>query len=294
MKKYFSLALIALTVFSCIEESETTQNPLVKPLSDTVPLVSMADSLSYALGSSLGTGLRDNFKDVNIDELLKGVKDCINDSFPRMDQTAAKAKVVAFRNRPDSVGDKNDLAYAFGVDFASAYSTFGDMTKLNLEVYKRAVKHGLFEDQLQIDPRHASDFMTKFRREMMQQSMKVEEDKMKSVPYITTPSGLKYKVYRQGSGPKPTSPSDQVTVHYRGTLLNGTIFDSSYERQQPASFNLDQVIKGWTEGLMLMNVGSKFEFYIPSNLAYGPQGNRGIPGNSDLIFIVELLNVNGK
>jgi FKBP-type peptidyl-prolyl cis-trans isomerase len=211
-----------------------------------------------------------------------------------MDQTAAKAKVVAFRNRPDSVADKNDLAYAFGVDFASAYSTFGDMTKLNLEVYKRAVKHGLFEDQLQIDPRHASDFMTKFRREMMQQSMKVEEDKMKSVPYITTPSGLKYKVYRQGSGPKPTSPSDQVTVHYRGTLLNGTIFDSSYERQQPASFNLDQVIKGWTEGLMLMNVGSKFEFYIPSNLAYGPQGNRGIPGNSDLIFIVELLNVNGK
>ncbi|MGD2130120.1 MAG: FKBP-type peptidyl-prolyl cis-trans isomerase [Lysobacterales bacterium] len=105
-----------------------------------------------------------------------------------------------------------------------------------------------------------------------------------------TDSGLQYKVITMGDGPKPKA-TDRVTVNYRGTLLDGTEFDSSYSRNQPMTFQLDQVIPGWTEGLQLMPVGSKFEFYIPSNLAYGPNGAGPIGPNSTLIFEVELLSI---
>jgi len=106
----------------------------------------------------------------------------------------------------------------------------------------------------------------------------------------STASGLQYKVIKEGKGPKP-KPTDTVKVHYRGTLLDGTEFDSSYKRGEPVEFPLDQVIKGWTEGLQLMPVGSKYQFWIPANLAYGEPGNRGIPPNSTLIFEVELLDI---
>ena len=108
----------------------------------------------------------------------------------------------------------------------------------------------------------------------------------------STASGLQYKVIREGKGPKPKA-TDVVKVHYRGTLLDGTEFDSSYKRGEPVEFPLDQVIKGWTEGLQLMTVGSKYQLYIPANLAYGEPGNRGIPPNSTLQFEVELLEIVG-
>jgi FKBP-type peptidyl-prolyl cis-trans isomerase len=106
----------------------------------------------------------------------------------------------------------------------------------------------------------------------------------------STASGLQYKVIKEGKGPKP-KPTDTVKVHYRGTLLDGTEFDSCYKRGEPVEFPLDQVIKGWTEGLQLKPVGSKYQFWIPANLAYGEPGNRGIPPNSTLIFEVELLDI---
>lgn len=104
-----------------------------------------------------------------------------------------------------------------------------------------------------------------------------------------TESGLQYKVITEGKGDKPTA-EDTVTVNYKGTLLDGTVFDSSYDRKQPATFPLKGVIKGWTEGLQLMNAGAKFEFYIPADLAYGERGNRNIEPNSTLIFEVELIS----
>lgn len=110
--------------------------------------------------------------------------------------------------------------------------------------------------------------------------------------YATTASGLKYMVLRKGDGKSP-SATDEVTVNYSGQLLDGTVFDSSYDRGEPATFPLNRVIPGWTEGLQLMKENGKTVFYIPSGLAYGEQGAPGaIPPNSDLIFTVELIKVN--
>lgn len=112
---------------------------------------------------------------------------------------------------------------------------------------------------------------------------------------LTLPSGLQYEVLTRGEGPKPEA-SDQVEVHYTGKLIDGTVFDSSVDRGMPATFGVTQVIPGWVEALQLMNAGSKWRLYIPSNLAYGPNGAPGSPigPNATLIFDVELLKVIGK
>ncbi len=108
----------------------------------------------------------------------------------------------------------------------------------------------------------------------------------------TTPSGLKYQVLKHGTGTVSPKPTDTVNVHYHGTLLNGTVFDSSVERGQPISFPLNGVIRGWTEGLQLMKVGDKFKFEIPPDLAYGAASpSPKIPPNSTLVFEVELLGI---
>jgi FKBP-type peptidyl-prolyl cis-trans isomerase FklB len=114
---------------------------------------------------------------------------------------------------------------------------------------------------------------------------------------VTLPSGLEYKILKEGTGPKPTA-ADTVVCNYKGTLLDNTEFDSSYKRGQPATFPVGQVIKGWTEVLQLMPVGSKWEVFIPSDLAYGPrgpgQGGSTIGPNATLIFEIELLSIQGK
>ncbi len=108
----------------------------------------------------------------------------------------------------------------------------------------------------------------------------------------TTASGLKYTVLKSGTGTTHPTATDNVTVHYHGTLLNGTVFDSSVDRGEPASFPLNQVIKGWTEGVQLMKVGDKFRFEIPADLAYGAASpSPAIPPNSTLVFEVELLEI---
>jgi FKBP-type peptidyl-prolyl cis-trans isomerase FklB len=111
---------------------------------------------------------------------------------------------------------------------------------------------------------------------------------------VTLPSGLQYKILKEGTGPKP-SASDSVVCNYKGTLIDNTEFDSSYKRGQPATFPVGQVIKGWTEALQLMPVGSKWQVFVPSDLAYGPRAPGGAIGpNATLIFEIELLSIQGK
>lgn len=122
------------------------------------------------------------------------------------------------------------------------------------------------------------------------QAFLAENGKKKGV--VTTESGLQYQVLTAGNGAKPAL-TDQVKVHYEGKLLNGEVFDSSYQRGEPVTFGLNQVIAGWQEGLQLMSVGSKWKIFIPSDLAYGPGGTGGPIGpNETLIFEVELLDIN--
>ncbi len=116
------------------------------------------------------------------------------------------------------------------------------------------------------------------------------EENAKKDGVVTLESGLQYRVIEEGTGASPVETS-MVTVHYKGTMIDGTQFDSSYDRGEPASFPLDGVIKGWTEGVQLMKEGAKYEFYIPYDLAYGERGSRSIPPYSTLIFIVELKSV---
>lgn len=120
-------------------------------------------------------------------------------------------------------------------------------------------------------------------------------DNGKRVEVRTTPSGLQYEVLTEGDGPRPEA-NDQVVVHYTGKLIDGTVFDSSVDRGMPATFGVTQVIPGWVEALQLMKAGSKWRLFIPSNLAYGPNGAPGSPigPNATLVFDVELLKVIGK
>ncbi|OYU70393.1 MAG: hypothetical protein CFE28_10570 [Alphaproteobacteria bacterium PA2] len=132
------------------------------------------------------------------------------------------------------------------------------------------------------------------REEAAKVSLQYLAENGKRAGVTTTASGLQYEVLRAAEGPKP-SATDTVQVHYRGTLINGKEFDSSYARNEPASFPLNRVISGWTEGLALMSKGAKFRFVIPGNLAYGDRGSPpDIGPNETLIFEVELLDIIGK
>jgi FKBP-type peptidyl-prolyl cis-trans isomerase len=132
---------------------------------------------------------------------------------------------------------------------------------------------------------------TEMEQQVTSETSFLEENKSKPGVMVTD-SGLQYIVLLEGTGNSPTA-TDRVTVHYEGTLEDGTVFDSSYQRGQPIDFGLNQVIRGWTEGVQLMKEGAKYKFYIPSDLAYGPRGAGALIGpNTDLIFTVELIRVN--
>ncbi|MBP5659234.1 MAG: FKBP-type peptidyl-prolyl cis-trans isomerase [Paludibacteraceae bacterium] len=160
---------------------------------------------------------------------------------------------------------------------------------------KQGFINGLLGDESQFDSQAASEYIQatlnhiKYGDTKEQGEKFLEENKLRE-GVIVTESGLQYEVLKMGKGKKPAA-TDRVKVHYHGTLTDGTVFDSSVERGEPIVFGLNQVIPGWTEGVQLMPVGSKFRFYIPQELGYGERAAGSIPPYSTLIFEVELLDI---
>jgi FKBP-type peptidyl-prolyl cis-trans isomerase len=193
----------------------------------------------------------------------------------------------------------DSVSYAFGINIGQSLSNV-KIKGLNVDAIAQGIRDVLNDNGEKATMTNEESiavieaFFKKSQDEMLAKNLKEGQDfleKNKSEDgVITTESGLQYKVITEGTGPKPLA-ADEVEVNYRGTLLSGDEFDSSYERGQPVKFRLDQVIKGWTEGLQLVNEGSKVQFWIPSELAYGEQGGGRIEPNSTLIFEVELLKV---
>ena len=195
------------------------------------------------------------------------------------------------------------LSYIIGMDIGNSLKQQG--ANVDLEVLFEAIETiytgGEPEISIEEGARIREAYITERRAAMEQERQEAAglnaaageafllENRTKEGVMVTD-SGLQYMVMTEGDGAKPAA-TDRVRVHYRGTLLDGTEFDSSYSRGEPATFVLNQVIPGWTEGLQLMPVGSKYKFFIPSDLAYGPNGGRSIEPNATLIFEVELLGI---
>ena len=193
------------------------------------------------------------------------------------------------------------LSYALGLIIGN------NLKGMNIEglitgEFTRAVEQVLNGEKLEMTEVQAQGLVQEFLREQQEAAGKAAREagenflaeNAKREGVKVTETGLQYEVLTPALGIKPT-PTDTVTCHYEGRLIDGTVFDSSYRRGEPASFPLQGVIRGWTEGLQLMSIGSKFRFFIPFDLAYGAQGAGGsIPPYAALIFDVELIGIEGK
>jgi FKBP-type peptidyl-prolyl cis-trans isomerase FklB len=195
---------------------------------------------------------------------------------------------------------KDKASYSIGINIGQNLKRQG--VELNPDAMIAGLKDGLGGKKSALTDDQIKEAMTTLEKDMEQkqevaaqknvaQGEKFLADNKAKPGVKTTASGLQYKVEKEGNGAQP-KPSDTVTVNYRGTLIDGTEFDSSYKRGQPATFPVGGVIKGWTEALQLMKVGSKYQLFIPAGLGYGARGaGRDIAPNSTLIFDVELLDV---
>lgn len=190
------------------------------------------------------------------------------------------------------------LSYALGMSMASSLVSSG-LKQIDVDSFVKAFSATINGEKPEISAQdanqHIQDYFSKRQNEMLEENIetgrKFLEENKKRDGVTALASGLQYEVMIAGDGSKP-SATDKVRCHYHGTLINGTVFDSSVERGQPAVFGVNQVIKGWVEALQLMPVGSKWKLFIPSELAYGNQSaGSAIEPNSTLIFEVELLGI---
>ena len=260
-----------------------------------VNVVTSADSLAYAAGVINTEGLIDHVTNrLNIDpaylpELLDGIKEAFASDSPA-EEAKSLGRQLGSQIKNQILPYMNETIYPGGGD------------SLNADIFLNAFISTLEEKETLMDvPTATSYFQTeseKVRNANM--SAKYADNKVAGEAFLeankavagvqVTESGLQYKVEKMGKGKKP-SATDKVKVHYHGTLIDGTVFDSSVERGEPIVFGLNQVIQGWTEGVQHMPVGSKFTFYIPYQLAYGDRETGVIKPYSALIFEVELLGI---
>lgn len=198
------------------------------------------------------------------------------------------------------------LSYALGLGIGQQLKQMGLKDSLKIEDFAQSITDVLNDNELKISNAEAQALVNSYFQEMEEKMQKENAEKGKKAleegrvflenngkraEVTTTRSGLQYEVLKEGNGKHPKA-TDKVRCHYEGTLIDGTVFDSSYKRNEPAVFGLNQVITGWTEGVQLMGEGAKYRFYIPYLLAYGEAGaGASIPPYSTLIFDVELLEV---
>ncbi|WP_251358845.1 FKBP-type peptidyl-prolyl cis-trans isomerase [Kangiella sp. TOML190] len=246
---------------------------------------------------------------------------CKDDKKVEVNKEESKAAEQTVAQKNLELTDLNQkAAYSIGQNFSKQMtSNFGSLKEYGIEIDTALVVQGIkdgFEGKGQFDEKQLAANMQEFQANL-QTKMKAQQDKLAAEAKVkaeeakaagdayraeyakkdgvkTTESGLMYKVVTKGNGGAKPKVEDTVQVHYKGTFIDGEEFDSSYSRNQPTTFPLGGVIKGWTEGLQLMEVGDKFEFVIPADIAYGEHGSSRIPGNSTLVFEVELLNINPK
>lgn len=259
-------------------------------------LASAADSTAYIFGLSQSRGLRAymlqqlHIDSAYIDDFARGIMD-------RAAVDTTDKKAVAYSAGQQIGGQIEQMAASFSKDYYASEPG----RSIDTRIVAAAILSGLYGQ----NEMSADSAMTKFRS-IMSERQKVNQEALygsnradgeaflaenkKKAGVITLPSGLQYKVLTQGTGPVPTA-HQKVKVNYEGHLIDGTEFDSSYKRGQAATFQADQVIKGWTEALCRMPVGSKWELYIPQQLAYGERDMGQIKPYSALIFTVELLSI---
>lgn len=191
-----------------------------------------------------------------------------------------------------------DISYALGLSIASNLRNSG-VESLDIEYFTKGLKAILHEQEITMSPEEVNLILNEYFEGLQKKSESQNTENgnsflagNKNQPgVVELPSGLQYSVITEGTGPKAKA-NNHVKVHYTGTLIDGTVFDSSVSRGEPAVFGVTQVIAGWVEGLQLMSKGAKYKFYIPSNLAYGAQGAGKLIGpHATLIFEVELLDI---
>lgn len=249
----------------------------------TIVLETTLDSINYAFGVANGTDVKayvlaEDTTGDGFNEFVKAVnaglkKKCINPQNIAMGEQIGKT--IKEQEANGLVGVEQLVT-----DF---------------ELIKQGFINGLYQDESQFTQQEAAEYIQNAIASLKYGQTKQEGEEFLAANatkdgVIVTESGLQYEVIKMGKGPKP-SATDRVRVHYHGTLIDGTVFDSSVERGEPITFGLNQVIAGWTEGVQLMPVGSKFRFYIPQELGYGAREAGSIPPYSTLIFEVELLDI---
>ncbi|KAB8195012.1 FKBP-type peptidyl-prolyl cis-trans isomerase [Lysobacter maris] len=288
-------------------------SPSVAQAQDGTELSSERDKVSYMVGHDVGRSIEPIGPDLDLQAFQRAIENAFAGGEPLLSESEVPAIGQAMMMRsaaragqapegaqiPEVAKDK--AGYLVGADIGRSISPIKD--EIEVKVLVQAVRAVLYDEPLLLDEAQLGSVRESFSARLKEkaaakgQANKAEGEKFlaenKAVKGVfTTPSGLQYMVLRQGSGPRP-KPTDRVRVNYRGTLLDGTQFDSSYDRGQPAEFALNQVIAGWTEGLGLMPVGSKYKFWIPGDLGYGANGAPGgvIGPNALLVFEVELQTI---
>ena len=288
-----TLALAALTLTPAAAQKRGKKAKAPKPVAtvpaaETIPAAVEAKTFSYAMGVAQGESLKQYLtSQMGVDTAyVKYAIEAMTTSISEEDRKRIEATAAGLRI---AEMNRRNLPFINKQACGKEDSTFVDIAEFERGLSEAALgKAALSQDSamktVEQQFKHQQASYKKANLDWLEANKKLKGVK-------TLPSGLQYRVLTEGNGPVATD-SSEVEVHYEGKLIDGTVFDSSYKRGQPATFRPNQVIKGWTEALTLMPEGSVWELYIPASLGYGEQGSgRSIPGNSTLIFKVEALKV---